>query len=376
MSKDYYKILGVEKGASKEEVKKAYKKMAKKYHPDLNPEEGSADKFKEINEAAAVLGDDKKRQQYDNYGTTANGFQDFNGFDFSNFGFGGSGGSFDDIEDIFNIFTGGSMGGGRRKRYSRGRDLQFELEITLEEAAFGAKKTVVVPKYETCSKCEGSGAASKQDIKNCSVCHGSGQVKMQRQTPFGVFATTSPCRNCNGSGKIIKNFCQMCDGSGRVKKNKKIDVTIPKGITHGAQLRLSGEGEAAEQGGISGDLYIIIRIMDHENFVREGNNVVFELPISFIQASLGDEVEVPTLYGNVKMKIPAGTQPHSLFRLKGKGIAPLRGYGTGDQIVKVIVNIPKKLSGKQQEILKEYAKISGDDINPNKGFFSKLKDML
>jgi molecular chaperone DnaJ len=358
MGKDYYKILGVEKGASKEEIKKAYKKLAKKYHPDLNKEEGSESKFKEINEAASVLGDEQKRQQYDQFGSDGMNFgqSGFGGGDFNEFFRGGQGGGFD-FEDIFDsFFGGGGMFGGRgrgRRGSVRGSDLRYDLEITLEEAAFGVTKKIMVRKLERCSKCGGKGAVSDSDIKTCETCHGSGQVTQAKRTPFGIFQTTGPCSACHGQGKIIKNPCPMCDGNGRVEKEKKIEIKIPAGIEHMMRLRVSGEGEAGERGSPSGDLYVVVFIKEHEYFERHGDDIILEVPIPFTTVALGGDIEVPTLHGDVKLKIPSGTQSHTVFRIKGKGIQHMDGFGTGDQHTRVIVETPEKLNKKQKELLEE-----------------------
>ncbi|MBW3003122.1 molecular chaperone DnaJ [Candidatus Woesearchaeota archaeon] len=344
MGKDYYEMLGVSRDASKEEIKKAYKKLAKQYHPDINKEEGAAEKFKEINEAAAVLGDDEKRRQYDQFGTA-----DFSGqgFDFSDMF--GSFSSFD-FGDIFDQFFGG---GRRRSGPARGADLRYDIEISLEEAASGTKKNIIIPKLESCKKCNGTGAKNSSDIKTCPECNGSGYTKRAQRTPFGMFATTTTCKRCRGEGKVVKEFCPMCDGAGRVEKNKKIEITVPAGVDNGSRLRVSGEGEAGEKNGPGGDLYIVIHVREHEIFHREGNNLYITVPISFTQAALGAEVQVPTLEGIAKLKIPPGTQPATVFRMRGKGIKSLRGFGSGDEMVRVQVEVPKKLSKKQKELLKK-----------------------
>ena len=351
MSKDYYKILEVSKDASKEDIKKAYKKLAKKYHPDLNKEEGSTEKFKELNEAAAVLSDDTKRAQYDQFGTAepGAGFSS-QGFDFSNFGQGNF-----DFGDIFDQLFGGSGRRGRRQP-QRGNDLLYELEIELEDAAFGATKSISIPRLEKCSHCDGTGAEHKSDIVKCPDCDGSGYVRQERRTPFGYFSTTSPCRKCQASGEFIKKECSECDGTGLVRKTRKIDVDIPKGIEDGLKLRITGEGEAGEKGATTGNLYVEIHIRDHKIFERHEDDLYIEIPISFVQASLGSEIEIPTLEGKAKLKIPAGTQTNTLFRMSGKGIPHLRGSGKGDEMIKVIVHTPEKLNKKQKDLLKDFEK--------------------
>ena len=368
MAKDYYKILGVGKNATKEEIKKAYKQLAKKYHPDMNKAADAESKFKEINEAAAALGDDEKRQQYDQYGTA-----DFSGMgagpDVSDF-MRGADFSFD-FGDIFERFFGGG-GGGSRQRRSKGSDLLYQMEITLEEVVFGVEKEILVPRKELCDSCKGSGARSARDIETCSVCHGRGVATQMRRTPIGIFQTSGPCRECGGDGKIIKASCEACDGEGLVKKTRKIKVAIPKGIAEGMRLRVSGEGESGPTGQ-HGDLYVGIRVAAHEFFERQEDDVYVEIPICFVQAVFGGEAEVPTLYGRVNMKIPAGTQTHTLFNLKGKGMPILRTDDTGDQKVRVIVQTPQKLTKKQKDLLQKFAADGGDAVE-EKSFFSRLKE--
>ncbi|MFO7711203.1 MAG: molecular chaperone DnaJ [Candidatus Woesearchaeota archaeon] len=350
MSKDYYEVLGVDKNASKDDIKKAYKRLAKKYHPDINKEEGSADKFKEVNEAFSVLSDDQKRQQYDTFGSEGPQGGGFGGFDYSDF----MGGGFD-FGDIFESFFGGDPFGRRGPRGpQRGANLRFDLEITLEEAAFGETKTILVPKHEACEKCGGTGAKSPGDVKKCDTCHGAGYIKKTKRTPFGMFQTTSACSDCGGSGDIIKEFCPMCDGDGRVRKNKNIEIQIPKGVEDSMRLRVSNEGEAGEKGAPPGDLYVVLHIKPHEIFDRRGDDLYVEQRIKFSQAALGDEIKVPTLTDPVKMKIPAGTQPGTVFRLKGKGIPHLNRFGTGDIHVTVNIEVPTKLTRKQKQLLKDF----------------------
>lgn len=376
MAKDYYSILGVDKNASKEEIKKAYKKLAKKHHPDLNKDDAeAATKFKEINEAAAILGDDKKRQQYDRFGDTGEGFSGYEGF--GQGGFGGfedffSGGEFG-FDDIFDAFFGGGRRGRARTRH-RGSDLRYELSITLEEAAEGVKKKIKVPRYEQCEDCGGSGAQSSTDIKTCDECNGSGYVRRTQRTPFGMFSTTAPCRKCKGEGRIIDKPCKTCRGEGRVEKTRSIEVDVPAGVESGTNLRIGGQGEAGEKGAPPGDLYIHIHVREHDTFERKGSDLYTEVPISFIQATLGDEIEVPTLKGKAQMTIPAGTQTHKIFRLKGKGIPSLYSNSKGDELVRVIVETPQKLTKKQKQLLEEFCKESKEHIQPKKGFFSKLKE--
>jgi len=374
MAKDYYKILGVDKGASRDDIKKAYKRLAKKYHPDINKEDGATDKFKEINEAAAVLGDDQKRQQYDRFGTA-----DFGpggpggGFDFSGFDFGGG-----DFGDLFESLFGGSPFGGnfrgRRRGPRRGADLRYDIEVELEDAVKGTEKHINIPRYETCTKCDGSGAASSNDITSCPECNGAGMVTRTQRTPFGMFQTTTTCRRCHGEGKVIDKPCDECDGAGRVEKERKIRVEVPAGVETGTTLRLPGEGEAGEKGAGKGDLYVVVHVSPHDIFDRKGNDLFVRVPISFITATLGDTIDVPTITGKAKLKIPAGTQSNTLFKMKDKGVPYIRGSSVGDQYVKVVVHTPQKLNKKQQSALKSFAKEMGDKISPQKSFLEKVKE--
>ncbi|MBD3361723.1 molecular chaperone DnaJ [Candidatus Woesearchaeota archaeon] len=353
MTKDYYEILGVSKDASSEDIKKAYKKLAKKYHPDLNKDSGAADKFKEISEAAAVLGDPQKRQQYDQFGKA-----DFGqgGFDFRNFS--GSGFDFGSIfEEIFAGFGGQGFDifGGRRKAGpKRGRDILYDVEIDLEEAATGAKKQVEIDSFIECKKCRGSGAKKKSDISTCPECNGSGIVRHARRTPFGMFATQSTCSKCRGTGEFIENPCPECDGTGRIEKEIQFEIKIPAGVNNGTRLRIPGKGEAGEKGASPGDLYVNIHVKKHKYFERQGNDIYVHVPVSFVTAAIGGEVEVPTLKGKATIKIPPGTQGGKIFRLKGKGIPDLHGYSDGDENVIIQIDIPKKLNKKQKELLQEF----------------------
>ncbi|MFC1691513.1 molecular chaperone DnaJ [Nanoarchaeota archaeon] len=379
MKNDPYKTLGVDRNATKDDIKKAYKKLAKKYHPDLNKEEDATEKFKEINEAAAILGDDKKRQQYDQFGTTDfSGFQggtggyDFSGFDFSDFGT--FGGGFD-FGDLFDAFFGGS-GGGRRRRAGqrRGADLQLNIDVTLEDAAFGSKRSVNLEKSVNCPKCHGNGAKNDSAIKTCPDCNGSGHVRITRRTPFGIFSTTTNCRKCHSTGKVITEKCSECNGRGNVDKSSKIEIDLPPGIDTGSRLRLSGEGEAGEKNAQPGDLYVVVNVIPHNIFERQGMDIYTELPISFVAAVFGAEIEVPTLKGKAKLKVPSGTQTNTLFRLKEHGIPSLRGSSIGAEKVRVIVQTPTNLNKQQKELLKEYEKEGGDKVQDTKGFFDKLRD--
>lgn len=372
--RDYYEVLGVSRDASQEEIKKAYRRLARKYHPDANPnDKGAEAKFKEISEAYKVLSDPQKRANYDRFGHAEPGQQGFDGFG----GFGGFGGGFEQnfgFDDIFDMFFGG---GGRRRRSGpqKGADLRADLEITFEEAAFGVEKDINVLRTETCDFCGGSGAAKGSRPVTCSNCNGTGQVQSTYSSPLGRIVQSRTCERCRGSGKIIENPCPVCGGTGRQRKRRKIHVKVPAGVDDGSRLRLSGEGEPGERGGPQGDLYVFIRVKPHRLFKRDGNNVVCEWPISFVQAALGDEVVIPTLDGKAKLKIPEGTQSGTTFRLRGKGIPYLNGYGRGDQYVRVVVKIPTKLSQKQKELLRQFAALGGENVlEEEKGFFKKMKD--
>lgn len=378
MTKNYYETLGLEKGASKEEIKKAYKKLAKKYHPDLNKgDEESAAKFKEVNEAANVLLDETKRSNYDRFGS-AEGMGGAGGFGGGQGGFGGAGGfgDFGDIGDMFESFFGGGMGGGRRGP-ARGHDLLYEVEITLKEAAFGVKKKFEVNKDVKCETCAGKGYEKESDAKTCTTCHGQGRVVAQQRTPFGVFQTQRTCPECKGNGIEIENACKDCHGSGKVNKTKKLEVDIPAGIADGQRLRMAGEGEAGEKGAPAGDLFVQVRVAEDEVFEREDTDIYTTIKVTFTQATLGGEVTVPTLKDKAKLTIPKGTQSGTLFKMKGKGIPNLRGYGTGDQYVKVQVDVPTKISKEQEELLRKLDKtLDGGKVKAKKSFFDKVKEAL
>jgi len=370
--KDYYKILGVEKNATKEEIKKAYKKLAKQFHPDLNKEAGAADKFKEINEAASVLADDEKRKQYDTYGPEvfkhggagAGGFGagGFGGFDFSGFDFSDLGFDKFDFDSIFdNFFSGAGFGNRtgrstfRRERTNNGRDLLYEMSISFEEAANGVKKKIKITRNDVCDECEGRGGS---DEITCPDCRGTGIYRETRRTAFGVFQTTTTCRTCSGTGRVMRDLCVGCGGACRVRKTKTIDVNIPAGIMDGAKLRVSGEGEAGFKGGRNGDLYISIHVEPSDIFERENDDLLIEQAVSFSTAALGGKIKVPTIDGQAELKIPAGTQPGTVLRMKGKGVKHLHGYGRGDELVKIRIEVPTHLTKEQEMILKEFEKKS------------------
>ena len=373
--RDYYEVLGVSRGASEDEIKKAYKKMARKYHPDLNPGDKSAEeKFKEVNEAYEVLSDADKKARYDQYGHA--------GVD-PNFGAGGFGGGFDggfdfgDLGDIFGSFFGGGFGGGRRTNPNapqRGESIRMSIAISFEEAAFGCEKEVTVERYETCDTCHGSGCAPGTSPEVCPDCHGTGTVQVRRQTPMGVFATSSPCPKCGGKGRIIHQPCKDCHGTGTVRKKKTIQASIPAGIDNGQTISIRGQGNAGKNGGPAGDLLITITVRPHELFRREGTSVLCEAPITFTQAVLGAELEIPTIDGKVKYTLPEGTQSGTTFRLKGKGIPSINGRGRGDQYVTVYIETPKNLNKDQKEALRKFAEAMGEsEAQGQKPFFKKFK---
>ncbi|MBT4935588.1 molecular chaperone DnaJ [Candidatus Woesearchaeota archaeon] len=363
--KDYYELLGVQKGATKEEIKKAYKKLAMKYHPDKAPEEKKKEyeeKFKEISEAASVLGDEKKRQQYDQFGSNAfQGGQTSQGFDYSDIMSHFRSGSFGDFDDVFDSL----FGGGRRQHSHarRGSDLLYETEITLENVAEGTTKTIPLNKLEHCKDCSGKGA---HKFDSCHHCNGSGYMKRTQRTPFGLFQQTSPCPYCHSKGELPQDSCKTCGGEGLVRKQKKIDVTIPAGIDDGMRLRVRGEGEVGTNDGPSGDLYVEVNVTPHKYFVRNGDDIKITVPISFTQATIGDDIDVPTINGNASLKIPAGTESETIFRMKNKGLPSLH-HGHGDQMVKVKVTVPKKVSKKQKDLIKQLK-----EEKPSKSFFKKI----
>ncbi len=365
--KDYYKTLGVGKKASKEEIKSAYKKLAKQYHPDLNKSTDATEKFKEINEAAAVLGDDGKRAQYDQFGSERSQFQGggsgFSGFDFSDFMSESTGFGFD-FDSIFeNVFGGG--GSSRQRRRQRGSDLRYDLEIELEDAAFSASTAISIPRLEDCEKCSGTGAESRSDIATCDECNGRGVSTRSQRTPFGIFQTTSTCRKCRGQGKYIKKECPECKGKGAVQRTRKIEVKIPAGAVDGTNLRIQGGGEAGERGTSSGDLYIVIHVKPHKTFERHDSDIYIKIHIPFTTAALGGEIEVPTLKGKASLKIPEGTQSNTVFRMRHLGVPDLRSHHVGDENVEVIISVPEKLTKKQKKLLEDFDKESKE----KKGMF-------
>lgn len=370
---EYYDRLGVSKDASQDEIKRAYRKMSKKYHPDINKEPGAEEKYKEVQEAYETLSDDQKRAAYDQYGPDgANGFGGQGGFG----GFDGGAG-FGGFEDIFSSFFGG--GATRNPNAPRqGDDLQYRVNLSFEEAIFGAEKEVHYNREATCKTCSGSGAKPGTSPVTCGRCHGQGVINVDTQTPLGMMRRQVTCDVCHGTGQEIKEPCQTCHGTGHEKQSHKVSVKIPAGVETGQQIRLAGQGEAGFNGGPYGDLFVIINVNPSDKFTRDGSTIYYTLNISFVQAALGDTVEVPTVHGNVEMTIPAGTQTGKTFRLKGKGAPRLRGGSQGEQHVTVKIVTPTKLNDAQKEALLAFAKASGDEkIAPQKkGFFNKVKDAL
>lgn len=370
--RDYYEVLGLSKGASEDDIKKAYRKLAKQYHPDINKSPDAETKFKEINEAYEVLSDSQKRATYDQFG-----FAGMDGANFGGQGFGGFGGmNMDDLGDIFSSFMGG-MGGGfsgfnfggrgsRRTGPMKGENRYMSMDIDFLEAVHGVNKTISISVDKKCEHCDGTGAQSKSDIETCPTCHGSGVTMRQSRTPFGVIQQQGVCPDCNGTGKHIKKVCPHCGGSGYNNVKEKVEVSIPAGISSGQQVRVQGYGERGENGGPNGDLYIEIRVKAHKYFVRDDNDIYIKVPISSVDATLGTTIEVPTPYGDVELKVPAGSQPNSKLRIKGYGIKNLRSSSKGDMYVELEVNIPTKLSKEEKEL---YEKLS----EKKESIFDKFK---
>ncbi len=379
--RDYYEVLGVEKSASADEIKKAYRKLAMKYHPDRNQGDKEAEeKFKEVNEAYEVLSDEQKRANYDQFGHAG---VDGAGFGGSGFGGGFSGGGFEDIfSDIFSSFGGGGFGGfggfgggSTRRGPSRGSDMKINLKLSLKEAAFGCEKKIKIKRQEACSACNGTGAENGEQPHTCDKCGGSGQVFIRQQTPFGTIQQNTVCDKCHGEGTIIDHPCHTCGGTGLEQKERTINIKIPAGVDNGSVLPLRGQGNTGARGGAKGDLFVYISVKEDPVFQREGDDLLIEIPITFAQAALGAELVVPTMDGKVKLKIPEGTQTGKTFRLKGKGIKNVNGYGRGDQYITVHVEVPRKLTKKQKELLREFDKTTGDaNHQESKTFWEKVKN--
>ncbi len=372
--RDYYEVLGVERSADQATLKRAYRKLAMKYHPDKNPDDKEAEqKFKELNEAYEVLSDDEKRNMYDRYGHDGvnpnMGGAGFNGF---------SGG----FEDIINEFFGGGFGGfgssqSRSSRPRKGKTIQMAVELEFNEACFGAEKQIDFLRTENCSDCSGSGAEKGTEIKSCSACNGTGKIRTTQRGIFGEQIIEHRCSVCSGKGKTFEKACNTCKGKGIVKKKRNIDIKIPAGVDDGQVMPLRGEGNLGTNGGPRGDVHLVMRVKSHKIFEREGNNIYCEMPVTFVQATLGDELIVPTLDGKVKYQMNEGTQTGTVFRLKGKGVPKLNSSFRGDQYVKIIVETPRNLNDEQKEMLREFGKTMGEDVHgKQKGFFDKIKDMF
>ncbi len=369
--RDYYEVLGVGKNASDDEIKKAHRKLAKKYHPDLNKDNPeAAEKFKELNEAYEVLSDKEKKAKYDQFG--------FAGVD-PNYGGGGGFGGFGgfdmgDLGDIFGSFFGGGSTRSRRNAPQRGETLQQRVMLSFEEAAFGCEKEITIGRVETCEECGGSGAAPGTSADTCSTCRGTGTVTQTQRTPLGMFQTQSACPNCRGTGKIIKTPCKKCGGKGKVRNSRTLKVKIPAGIDDGQSIQLRGQGGAGSNGGPAGDVIVTIGIRPHPLFTREGSDVLCEIPISFTQAALGVTLQVPTIDGKIEYQVPEGTQTGTVFRMRGKGIQNVNGRGRGDQFVRVNIEVPRNLSQKQKELLREFEDSSNANHTARQGFWEKVKN--
>lgn len=371
---EFYERLGVSKNASPDEIKKAYRKLSKKYHPDINQEAGADQKYKEVQEAYETLSDAQKRAAYDQYGQAGaqGGFNGAGGFG----GFEGAGG-FGGFEDIFSSFFGG--GASRNPNAPRqGDDLQYRVNLTFEEAIFGTEKEVSYTREKTCHTCAGSGAKPGTQPVTCHKCGGHGAISVDTQTPLGMMRRQVTCDVCQGTGQEIKEKCPTCHGHGHEQERHTVTVKVPAGVETGQQIRLQGQGEAGHNGGPYGDLFVVITVKSSKRFKRDGATIYYELPITFVQAALGDVIDVPTVHGAVELTIPAGTQTGKTFRLKGKGAPHLRGNGLGDQHVTVTLVTPTKLSDAQKEALRTFARASGEDVTPQrkKGFFDKVKDAI
>ncbi|SFE48175.1 molecular chaperone DnaJ [Peptostreptococcaceae bacterium pGA-8] len=377
--RDYYEVLGLSKGASDADIKKAFRKMAMKYHPDKNPGDKKAEEaFKEVNEAYTILSDPDKKSKYDKFGHAGvdpnAGFGGAGGFG----GFGGAGG-FDDIFDIFgNMFGGGGFGGGaRRNGPMKGRDIQKAVTVSFEEAAFGTKRAISLDKYVKCSTCDGQGNEPGTEKKTCPNCNGTGQVHTVQRTPFGQFQSSGPCPECNGTGVKIETPCHTCGGAGKVRKNVKINIEIPAGVDNDTVIPIRGQGEPGTNGGPNGDLYVVISVKPHKLFKRNRDDLYLEIPITFDQAALGDEITVPTMEEKVSYKVPAGTQPGTTFRLRGKGMPNVRSGRKGDLYVKVNLEVPRTLNDEQRKAIAEMGKtLNQDCYKAKKSFGEKLKDLF
>lgn len=380
MSKrDYYEVLGVSKNATPEEIKKAYRRKAKEFHPDSHTgddKKAAEEKFKEASEAYSVLSDESKKAQYDRFGHGFEnaGFGGAGGFDFS--GFSSSGMGFDiDLDDILGSVFGGSFGGfgGARKKKgpTKGADLRYNMKLTFEEAVFGCTKEITITRNETCSDCHGTGGKKGTSEVTCPDCHGTGRIQVTQNTIMGSFATVKTCDKCGGEGKYNPNPCDSCSGTGTVRKTRKIEINIPRGIDNGQAISLTSEGDAGKKGGPAGDLFVVVTVMPHKIFKRNGNDIYLDLKIPFVKATLGGTIKVPTLEGEYEFNIPEGTQPGSTFRIKNKGVPNIRTSSRGDLEFKVNVEVPRKLNDKQREALRTFAALSNEEVSKKKNFWEK-----
>ncbi|HZR40101.1 MAG TPA: molecular chaperone DnaJ [Ktedonobacteraceae bacterium] len=374
--RDYYEILGLSRSATDDEIKKAFRRLAKQYHPDANKEQGAEARFIEINEAYEVLSDPQKRAAYDRYGHAGVGAGNGMGAGFADFG------GFSSINDLFETFFAGTAGAQRRTGPQRGADLRYELTITFEEAVFGCQKEIELPRWETCSTCRGSGAQPGTSTARCSACQGSGEIRRVQQSIFGQFVNVTMCERCRGEGRVITTPCEKCRGQGRVRNNRRVVVNIPAGVDDGINVRVSGEGEVSARGGTPGNLYVVLTVKPHPFFKRQGNDIIYELPISFAQAALGDEVEVPTVDNKTTtLRIPTGTQSGRSFRLKGMGVPVVHSTARGDEHVIVKVVTPTNLTPEQKHLLEEFARLEREQSEQNdknifRNLFEKTKDMF
>ena len=378
--RDFYEVLNVDKGASEDEIKKAYRKNAKKYHPDLNPDDKAAEaKFKEVNEAYEVLSDPQKKGRYDQYGHA--GVDPSYGGGAGGFNGGGGGFGFDDLGDIFESFFGGGFGGSTRTRNPnapiKGGDVRTSIQLEFMEAVKGCAKKINISHLENCAVCSGSGAKKGTSPETCSDCGGTGQVRVSQRTPFGVVQSAKTCPRCNGKGKVVKETCGDCGGKGRVRKNKTLEVNIPAGIDHGQSFALRGEGDHGINNGPAGDCIITVSVKEDKLFERDGFDIWCEIPLTYSQITLGDEIIVPTVDGKVSYSVPEGTQPGTVFRLRNKGVPYVNGRGRGEQYVRINLEVPKNLSGKQKEALRAFEDTMGEkNYEKRKSFLDRIKEAM
>jgi molecular chaperone DnaJ len=372
--RDYYEILGVQRNASEEEIKKAFRRLARQYHPDVNKEKGAEAQFKEINEAYEVLGDPQKRRAYDRFGHAGVGAGAGAGAGsnpFEGFGFG----SFNDLFE--QIFAGAAGTAGTRRGAQRGADLRYDLTLSFEEAVRGTQKEIEIPRWESCPTCRGNGAQPGTSTQRCTACNGTGEIRRVQQSIFGQFVNVMVCDRCRGEGRVITTPCDRCHGQGRVRNVRKVAVNIPAGVDDGISVRVTGEGEAPQRGGTPGNLFVALSVKPHEYFKRQGTDILYEMPVSFAEATMGAEVEVPTLDGKEMLKIPAGTQSGRVFRLKGKGVPVVHSSTRGDELITVKVVTPQTLTGRQKELLREFAEIERQQNERGQhNLFDKIKDAL